>query len=117
MATLQQPPIAGSREHSHRQLSAVAWGLLFVWAGVAVLFGVGWGYGLLGVGVIILGSQVVHLMVGEFQLDWFSTIVGLLFLLGGIWSLFNIQVGLVPILAIVAGVALMLSALTSRPAR
>lgn len=117
MATVQQPPLTGGREHSHQQLSAIAWGLLFVWVGVAVLFGVGWGYGLLGVGAIILGSQVAHLMVGEFRLDWFSTIVGLIFLLGGIWTLFSIQVGLVPILCIAAGVALMLSALTSRPAR
>ena len=66
---------------------------------------------------LILGSQIAHLMVGEFRLDWFSTIVGLIFLLGGIWALFSIQVGLVPILCIAAGVALMLSALTSRPAR
>lgn len=117
MATVQQPPIVGGREHGHRQLSAVAWGLLFVWVGVAVLFGVGWGYGLLGVGVIILGTQVAHLMMGEVRLDWFSTIVGLMFVIGGIWVLFSIQVGLVPILSIVAGVALMLSALTSRPAR
>ncbi len=117
MATVQQPPIVGGREHGHRQLSAVAWGLLFVWVGVAVLFGVGWGYGLLGVGVIILGTQVAHLAIGEVRLDWFSTIVGLMFAIGGIWVLFSIQVGLVPILSIVAGVALMLSALTSRPAR
>lgn len=117
MATVQQPPLLGGHEHSHQQLSAIAWGLLFIWVGVAVLFNVGWGYGLLGVGAIILGSQVAHLMVGEFRLDWFSTIVGLIFLLGGIWALFSIQVGLVPILCIAAGVALMLSALTSRPAR
>lgn len=117
MATVQQPPLIRDREHSHRQLSAIAWGLLFVWVGVAVLFDVGWGYGLLGVGAIILGSQVAHLMVGEFRLDWFSTIVGLILLLGGIWALFSIQVGLVPILCIAAGVALMLSALTSRPAQ
>jgi hypothetical protein len=117
MATVQQPPLIGGQEHSHQRLSAIAWGLLFVWVGVAVLLDVGWGYGLLGVGAIILGSQVAHLMVGEFRLDWFSTVVGLIFLLGGIWTLFSIQVGLVPILCIAAGVALMLSALTSRPAR
>ena len=117
MATVQPPPILGNREHGHRQLSAIGWGLLFIWVGVAVLLSVGWGYGLLGVGAIILVSQLAHLVVGEFRLDWFSTIVGLIFLLGGVWSVFSIQVGLVPILCIVAGVALMLSALTSRPAR
>lgn len=117
MATVQQSPIIGGHEYSHRRLSAVGWGLLFVWVGVAVLLNVGWGYGLLGVGVIVLASQVAHLMLREAQLDWFSTIVGLIFLLGGIWTLFSIQVALVPILCIVAGAALMLSALTSRPAR
>lgn len=117
MAITRQTPVVEGREYSHRQLSAISWGVLFVWVGVAVLLNVGWGYGLLGVGVIILASQVAHVLLGEFRIDWFSTIVGLLFALGGIWSLFGIQVGLVPVLCIVAGVALMLSALTSRPAR
>lgn len=117
MATVQQPPLGASREQGHRQLSAIGWGLLFVWVGLATLFQVGWGYGLVGVGVIILCSQIAHQVVGGIRLDIFSTIVGLMFLLGGIWELFSIQVGLVPILCIVAGVALMLSALTSRPSR
>lgn len=117
MATVQQPPIVGGRERGHRQLSAVAWGLLFVWVGIATLFSVGWGYGLIGVGVIILASEIAHVMLGEHRVDVFSTIVGLVFLLGGTWTLFSIQVALVPIICIVAGIALMLSALTSRPAR
>ena len=117
MATVQPPSITGGREHSHRQLSAIGWGVLFIWVGIAALFNVGWGYGLIGVGVIILGSQIAHILVGETHIDWFSTIVGLMFLFGGIWILFGIQVSLVPIFVIVAGVALLLSALTSRPAR
>jgi len=117
MATVQGPPLGARREQGHRQLSAIGWGLLFVWVGVATLFQVGWGYGLVGVGVIILGSQIAHQVVGGIRLDVFSTIVGLMFLLGGTWELFSIQVGLVPILCIVAGVALMLSALTSRPSQ
>lgn len=117
MATVQQRPIAAGREHGHRRLSAIGWGLLFVWVGVAALFGFGWGYGLIGVGVIILCSQIAHYMVGESQIDWFSTICGVMFLFGGIWVLFGISVSLVPILIILAGVALLISALTSRPAR
>jgi hypothetical protein len=112
MATIQQRPIGAGREHGHRQLSAIGWGLLFIWVGVAILAQVGWGYGLVGVGVIILASQVAHLAIGGARFD-----VGLIFLLGGIWVLFGIQVGLVPVLCIAAGVALMLSALTSRPVR
>lgn len=117
MATVQQPPFTRGREHSHRQLSGIGWGLLFVWVGTAVLLNVGWGYGLIGVGVIIIGSQIAHHTVGEFRIDWFSTIVGLMLLFGGVWVLFGIQVSLVPILVIVAGIALVLSALTERPAR
>ena len=118
MATVQQRPITGGREQTHRQLNAIAWGLLFIWLGVAALLNVGWGYGLIGLGVISLGSQIAHVMVGEARIDWFATIVGLMFLFGGIWMLFGIQLSLLPILAIVAGVALLLSALTtSRRAR
>jgi hypothetical protein len=37
----------------HKKLDAVGWGSFFIWIGVAMLFNVGWGAGLLGVGVII----------------------------------------------------------------
>lgn len=95
----------------------MAWGLLFVWVGVGTLAQVGWGYGLIGVGVIILGAQLARRFVVGLELEAFSTAVGLIFLLGGIWELFSVQVELVPILCIAAGVALILSALTARPAR
>lgn len=117
MATVQQPPITGGRELTHKAVERFGWGVLFIWVGIAVLLQVGWAYGLIGVGVIILCSEIAHIMVGEHRIDWFSTIVGLIFLFGGIWVLFGIEVSLVPILCIVAGAALMLSALTSRRAR
>jgi hypothetical protein len=118
MATVQEQPQAGlGRGRSHRQLTAVTWGVLFVWVGIAVLLDVSWGYGLLGFGLIILAGEVVHEMLGGYRLDWFATIIGLMFVIGGIWALFNFQLALVPVLCIVAGVALMLSALTARPAR
>lgn len=117
MATAQ-PPSVVNQEHDrfNKTLSGVAWGLLFIWVGVAAAAQVGWGFGLLGVGVIILGAQVLHVLVGDQRIEWFSTVVGLLFLLGGIWELFSIQVALVPILAIAAGVVLIASALASRTA-
>ncbi len=117
MATVQEARTPDQRDHRHGQLSAVGWGLLFVWIGIAVLADVGWGWGLVGVGVIILGMQVIHQMVGGARLDVFSTICGLLFLIGGIWELFSISFGLVPALSIAAGIVLVLSALTRRPAR
>ena len=69
---------------------------------------VGWGVGLIGVAVITLGGQVARYSYG-LTIEMFWAAVGVLFLLGGIWELFQVQVGLVPILLIVAGGALLLS--------
>jgi hypothetical protein len=45
------------------------------------------------------------------KLEGFWVAVGFLFVMGGIWKLFNVQLGLLPILCIVAGVALFVSTL------
>ncbi len=121
MATIQQPPVeeehGRQRRRTNDQLEAIGWGLFFVWVGVAALADVGWGAWLIGVGVITLGGEIAHQAVGGIKLDIFWTIVGLLFLLGGIWVLFDIRVELIPILVIAAGVAVILSALRSGTAR
>jgi hypothetical protein len=39
-------------------LNALAWGLLFVWLGIAILVDLGWAITLLGVGVIIVAEQM-----------------------------------------------------------
>ncbi len=117
MAQVEGSPSAVGREHTHKQIDAIGWGVLFVWIGIAVLASFGWGYGLLGVGVIILGSQAAHQLIGGRRIDVFSTIVGALFVIGGVWELFSITFGLVPALCIAAGAVLLVSAITSRPAR
>jgi hypothetical protein len=43
-----------------RRLDALGWGLFFIWIGVAFLADVGWGVGLVGVGLIILGTLVAR---------------------------------------------------------
>jgi hypothetical protein len=64
--------------------------------------------GLLGVGIIILGGQVARKYLALKRAGfWFM--VGFLFTLGGIWELFRVQVGLVPILCIIAGLVLLAS--------
>lgn len=91
-----------------RKLDAVGWGLFFIWVGIAMLADVGWGVGLLGVGIITLGMQVVQKFVG-LKLEGFWIVVGLLFAVGGIWELYEFKLSLVPILLIIAGIALLLS--------
>lgn len=100
--------------HDHfivaRRLDAAAWGLFFVWVGFALITDLGWGVALLGVGVITLGAQLARSYFGlGFEPFWVA--VGLLFGLSGVWEIFNLRIGLIPIVLIVAGAALLLSAM------
>lgn len=74
----------------HKKLDAAGWGLFFIWMGIAVLAHVGWGAGLLGVGVIILGTQVTRKYLG-LRLKGFWVAFGFFFILGGVWELFNVS--------------------------
>lgn len=71
------------------------------------------GIGLLGVGVITLAGQAArkHFRIG---VDGFWTVVGILFLAGGVWELADIEFSMVPFLLIVAGAAVLASAFRIR---
>ncbi len=97
----------------NERLDAVGWGLFFVWVGIAFVAHVGWGTGLLGVGLITLGGQVMRKYFG-LRLEVFWLMVGFFFLLGGVWELLNVQFELVPILCIIAGVALLVTVLVGK---
>jgi hypothetical protein len=47
-----------------RKLDAAGWGVFFVWMGIALLADVGWGVGLLGVGIIARGGQLARRYFG-----------------------------------------------------
>ena len=96
-----------------KRLDAAGWGLFFIWVGVSLLLDLSWGVGLIGVTAIILLGQLARNYYG-LKLERFWVAVGVLFLIGGIWELFQVQVGLVPILLIVAGGALLLSVIRRR---
>ncbi len=96
-----------------RKLEAVGWSLFFIWTGIAFLAHVGWGVGLLGVGIITLGAQAARKYFA-LKLEGFWLLVGFFFVAGGIWKLFNIQLGLLPILSIIAGFALLVSIFVAR---
>jgi hypothetical protein len=97
----------------NKKLDAAAWGLFFIWTGIAFLADVGWGAGLLGVGIITLGAQVARRYFA-LKLEGFWVVVGFLFMVGGIWELFRVQVGFMPILCIIAGFALLVSIFVGR---
>jgi uncharacterized membrane protein len=91
-----------------KKLDVAGWGLFFIWVGTALLVDLSWGVGLLGVAVITLGGQAVRKYLG-LALEIFWVVCGLLFLVGGVWELYRVEVSLVPILLIVAGGALLVS--------
>jgi len=103
-----------SRHVLHKKLDAAGWGLFFIWIGIALFARVGWEAGLLGVGIIILGVQLTRNYFG-LKLEGFWVVAGFLFVLGGVWELFNVQFGLLPILCIAVGVALLVSTLVGKP--
>jgi hypothetical protein len=103
-----------SRHVLHKKLDAAGWGLFFIWIGIALVAHVGWGPGLLGIGIIILGAQMTRKYFG-LKLEGFWIVAGFLFVLGGVWELLNVQFGLLPILCIAVGVALLVSTLVGKP--
>ncbi len=109
----QPKPVMAGRETLVKKLETAAWGLFFIWIGVAWLANVGWGAGLFGVGIITLAGQLVRKSLA-LEVEGFWVLVGCLFALGGIWELFNIRVEFVPVLAIVAGALLLVAALSGR---
>jgi hypothetical protein len=90
------------------KLDAAGWALFFIWVGIALLLDFGWGVGLVGLGVITLGMQVVRILA-RVKLDGFWVVVGLLFLVGGLWELIGATVPLLPILLIIIGIVLIVS--------
>ena len=96
-----------------QKIDTAGWGLFFVWMGIALLADVGWGIGLLGVGIITLGGQAARRYFG-ITLDGFWVVAGVLFLAGGLWELAGIQFSMVPLLLIVAGMAVLASAFRHR---
>lgn len=91
-----------------RKLDAVGWALFLIWIGIVLLAKTSSSVALVGIGIIILGVQVARVFL-KLSLEGFWFVVGLLFLVGGIWQMVGARFPLVPILLIVAGVALIVT--------
>jgi hypothetical protein len=104
----QQEPEKAGRTILARRLDAVGWALFLIWIGIVLLIGAQASLALLGIGIIIVGVQVARVLY-QMSLEGFWFVVGLLFLVGGIWQMAGTRFPLVPILLIVAGVALIVT--------
>lgn len=98
------------------KLDAIGWGLFFTWLGIAFLLAVGWGWSLLGVGVIALTEQMVRKYFG-LPIQGFGLTTGTVFVVWGLWELQGIRLGedFLPILLVVIGVGIIVSALLRKP--
>jgi len=105
---------AGVRESRMRakRITAIGWGLFFIWLGIVLMFDAGIGLILIGVGVISLGMQVSRKYVG-LETDGFWILVAILFIAVGAWELFGWKLPLMSLLLVVFGAALLVSALKS----
>ena len=110
---MENQHVNAEKHHLTDKLAAVGWGLFFVWIGVAWLLNVGTGIGLLGVGILTLGMQVVRKSF-NLPLEGGWIVVGVLMVLGALWEMFQVEMNLVPIFIIIAGVALLISILKGK---
>ncbi len=97
-------------EEVSRNVARAVWGVLLIWIGAAVLLHWSWGVGLLGAGAILLGAQAVR-RYRRVKVEGFGLVVGLLLVLCGISSMFNLGLELAPLLSIGFGIALLVSTL------
>jgi hypothetical protein len=91
-----------------RKIDSTAWGVFLLWIGIAVAAHVGWGVGLIGAAAITLGAQALRKRLGV-RVERFSLTLGAVFAIIGVWNLFTPRVDLVPLLFILAGIALLAS--------
>ncbi len=89
-----------------RQIDAGAWALFFIWLGFTILAQVPWGWFLIGIAVLILGAQAVRRQA-NLKVETFAIVIGLIFLVGGVWELLALQWPLIPILLILFGAYLL----------
>ena len=99
-------PMAGPA----RRLDAAGWGLFFIWVGVVLVARLGWGAALLGVGAITLAVQIARQFL-KLGAEPFWIVVGVLFVAGGFAEFLALEFNLLPVLLIVAGLALVISSI------
>jgi hypothetical protein len=111
----ERTPGKGPRERRDgiKRITTIGWGLFFIWLGFVLMINAGSGFILLGVGLISLGMQVARKYSG-LESDGFWIVVGILFVIVGIWEMFEITMPLMSVFLIVVGGAFLVSALKSR---
>jgi hypothetical protein len=91
-----------------RKINAGSWGLFSLWIGAAMLAHFSTGTTLLGIGSIILGTQVIS-KYAELAVDAFWIVAGCLIVAAGMCNVLAFKVDLLPFLCIAAGASFLIS--------
>ncbi|SDA89395.1 hypothetical protein [Mesorhizobium qingshengii] len=107
-------PDVSPRSELGRRIDTAAWAAFLIWFGASILANVGWGWFLAGLGIIVLSAQATLRIASE-KNDGLWLICGAVFIVAGIWEIFNLQWPLAPLLIILLGVGLLWRAFFSGP--
>lgn len=103
-------PEGSANTSKPRRVDAIGWAFLLIWIGIAILARIPWGWALLGISGIILGSQA-QLWRSNEAVSGVAVACGIAFLVGGIWEAFGLTWPLAPVLLILLGAGLLWNAL------
>lgn len=91
------------------RIAAIGWGTFFVWLGIALLADLGWGFGLLGIGLIALGAQAARWLM-RLRLEGFWLLFGVGFVIAGSSRLVGAPLPPIPVVLVLAGLTLVIAA-------
>ena len=94
---------------TEEKLGTVGWGLFFLWIGFALIMGFHLQISLIGIGVIILGMQLIRKYL-KFKFETFWLIVGICLIIFNLVKIPQINIPIIPILLIVFGILFFISA-------
>ncbi len=114
--SLARSPEPSNRDDSLRQIDSGAWAVFFIWVGIVMLAGLAWDWFLVGVGILILGVQVVRRQ-RNLEIETFGVVMGLIILAAGVWDLLSMPLPLMPIILIALGAYLLWKTLSPTAAR
>jgi hypothetical protein len=101
--------MAFMEEHDRSSIfDVIGWALFFVWVGIAWLLELSLGWGLLGVGLLALGMQLLRYWFGV-HVEKFWAVLGVALLVAGFWELWSIAIPLAPVVLIAVGIGLLVS--------
>jgi hypothetical protein len=87
-----------SDQASIAKIEATGWGLFFLWVGVAIIAGVGWGIALLGTGFISLGVQFAR-RLSALPVDRWGAGFGVCLSVAGLTQWLDVPLGKTPLSA------------------